>query len=70
MTEDIRAVQQAAFLQSQVACATIEAMGMAAQNSMCMKAGEPPWFGKHEFDSLIDKYGIGHNAALTTLRGQ
>jgi hypothetical protein len=62
--------ERAALLLSQTACAVIEAMGMQAHNQLCDRAGVPNEYGKHEFDSLIEKYGIGWNAALTTLQGR
>ena len=61
--------QRAAFLNSQVASALIVAAGMTADNARAVYARDKlPYTGK-QFEALIDNYGIGHNAALTTLHG-
>lgn len=62
--------QRAAFLIAQTACAMIEAMGMVADNQMRAFSNEPPAYTKGAFDALIDRYGLGHNAAVTWLLGQ
>lgn len=59
--------QKAAFLNSQVACAMIEAMGMQAENEQRKACGLSMAYTEDSFVSLIDKHGIGHNAALSTL---
>lgn len=62
--------QRAAFQQSQAACAMIEALGMLADNQRAALNGETPPYHKGNFDDLIDRYGIGHNAAVSWLTGQ
>jgi hypothetical protein len=62
--------QRAAFLISQSVCAMIEAMGMQAENMQREREEYLMAFGSLSFNSLIEKYGLGHNAAITTLRGQ
>lgn len=59
--------QRAAFLIAQSAAAMIEALGMVAANA---QSASDRQFAKHEFDALIDRYGLGHNAAVTWLHGQ
>lgn len=66
--QDVQRMNNIAFLQSQIACAQIEAMGMAAQNLAWERLNSPKRFEQKDFDALINKYGIGHNAALDTLR--
>lgn len=60
---------KAAFLNSQVACAMIEAMGMQATNERRKHNGEHPIYSEIDFQALIAKYGIGHNEALMILQG-
>jgi len=66
MTED----QSAAYVVSQSTCATIEAMGMQAENLQRAHRGESIAYVTSDFLSLIGKYGIGHNAVITTLKGK
>lgn len=57
-----------AYINSQVACAMIEAMGMQADNDYAKSIGEHPKWFKGDFDALMSKYGIHHNAVLTYLQ--
>lgn len=61
---------RAAFLQSQTACALIEAMGMAADNQHRIACGHSIAYDGEAFTALIDKYQLGHNSAVTWLHGQ
>lgn len=61
--------QRAAFVFSQSACALIEAMGMVAENKHREQCGHSVAYGDEAFAALIDKYGIHHNAVLTTFEG-
>jgi len=54
--------QKAAFVNSQVACALIEAMGMKAENQQRTHLGQSIAYGEEAFAALIEKYGIHHNA--------
>lgn len=63
-------MQRAAFLQAQAACAIVEGMGLLAHNQEDIRAGRPPAFGRADFEALIERYGIGHNAALSWLQGR
>ena len=62
--------QTAAYLNAQTACALIEMQGMVADNVSVRIQGKGnpredlPWKGS-DFNELIIKYGIGHNAAIT-----
>ena len=56
-------MQNAAFLNSQVACALVEMAAMQAHD----RTSDTP-YTEEAYSALIDKYGIGHNSALTTLR--
>lgn len=54
--------QGAAYINAQVACAMIEAMGMVAQNALCASKSLELPYRKSDFEALIEKYGIHHNA--------
>jgi hypothetical protein len=58
-------IRRAAFLQTQAACAIVEAIALLVERT-------PTWAGRdrhggEEVRALIDKHGIGHNAALSYL---
>lgn len=62
------------YIQAQVACALIEMQGMVAANVAARISRHPHErpctalpFGKKDFDELIIKYGIYHNATVTLL---
>jgi len=59
--------QQAAYIQSQSTCALIEAFGMIAKNIQDQAVKSPITYGERAFNDLINRYGIHHNAALTTM---
>jgi hypothetical protein len=60
-------MDKVAFLNSQVACAMIEAMGMQAENEIRKVRGEYPCYFESDFQSLLTKYHIGHNDVITFL---
>ena len=60
--------QKAAFINAQVACAMIEAMGMQAENQHRQNCGNAVAYGDEAFASLIDKYSIHHNAVVEWMR--
>ena len=60
--------QRAAYIQAQVACAMIEAMGMKAQNEYRMQVGEAPENILKDFENLIVCFGIDHNSTIGYLR--
>jgi len=57
-----------AYINSQIACAMIEMEGMKIQNMMDMKDDWIPTYMKQDFDKLMEKYGLHHNAILTYLQ--
>lgn len=57
--------QQAAYVISQAACASIEAMALNAANYAAGIKGDPVPHEPKDFLALIEKYGIHHNAVLT-----
>ena len=57
--------QAAAYVNSQVACATIEAAGMTALNMQRESLGLSMAYEDDAFDALINKYGIHHNTVLS-----
>lgn len=59
--------QQAAFVNSQVACALIETASMMARNAINDRNGEALTYDEEAFMGLIDRYGIGHNDVLARL---
>ena len=60
--------QKAAFINSQVACANIEALAMGASNLIVALRGEYPEFEHSDFMSLIDSYQIDHNSVIGYFR--
>lgn len=63
-------MDNAAYLNSQVACAMIEAMGMQAENEQRKANGLSIAYVEKDFVALIDKYGLGHNSVITLLNNQ
>lgn len=59
--------QQAAFLIAQSAAAMIEAMGMVAANQHRLSLGHSIAYDEGAFTDLINRSGVGHNDALSTL---
>jgi hypothetical protein len=61
---------QVAYVISQSVCAMIEAMGMHAANERAKRSGiilvGLP-YGQKDFDELISRYGIHHNAVVSGL---
>lgn len=62
--------QQAAYIISQTVCALIEAMGMQGSN-LAMELGQnfKPYM-KADFEALLEKYGIHHNAVISFIQGR
>ena len=59
--------QRAAFLISQSVAALIEAMGMHAENMQRKHLGHSMAYTEDSFLRLIERSGVGHNAALNAL---
>ena len=66
MTDD----QNTAYVLSQIACAVIEAMGMQAENQQRAHRGEAMAYRENDFNALIEKYGIHHNAVCAVMQGR
>lgn len=58
---------RAAFIIAQAACAQAEIAGMMSENMLAMVTQKDLIYTKADFDDLIMKYGIHHNAVLTYL---
>mgnify|MGYP001823689767 CR=1 FL=1 len=58
--------QQAAYINAQAVAASVELEAMKAANWMREMQGHTIAYGEEEFLALIDRYGLGHNAVLTT----
>lgn len=67
--EGMTTEQSAAYVNSEAACALIEAMGMAAENQQRQHRGESMAYTQEAFEALLRKHVIGHNAALSTFEG-
>ena len=59
--------QRAAFLISQSVAALIETMGMHAENMQREQLGHSMAYTEDSFLLLIERSGVGHNAALNAL---
>ena len=59
--------ERAAYVNAMVACASIRAIGMQAENEHRAMQGLAPAYGEEQFAALIDEYGIHHNAVLGRL---
>jgi hypothetical protein len=62
--------QNIVYVQSQIACALIKAMGMFSDNLLRMNKEEQLAWTGDEFDNLIDDFGLGHNSIINQLREQ
>ena len=56
--------QNVAYVNAQVACALIEMEGMKADNIKRTQMNLPPLFRGKDFNALIEKYRIHHNAVI------
>lgn len=64
---DSHQIAQAAYINAQVACAMITAMGMQAENMQRQAVGQSVAYGHSAFVNLIKEYGIHHNATVGSL---
>ena len=58
--------QQAAYINAQTAAALIEMQSMIAKNKERETNGSALAYGEEAFLELIERYGLHHNAILTT----
>lgn len=61
--------QRVAFVMAQIACMQVEMEAMKIANFERIDNGLSPAYGEAAFRALIEQYGLGHNSALTALRG-
>ena len=61
-------MDKVAYLNSQIACAMIEAMGMQAENEQRRIMGNSPAYVEDSFMQLLTKYGLHHNSVITFLQ--
>lgn len=66
--EDVRRMQQVAYVMAQTvsACAEIEAM--KAANEVRFARAEAQAYPEEAFREVPNRFGLGHNDVLTTLR--
>lgn len=64
---DSQQIAQAAYINAQVACAMITAMGMQAENMQRQTLGQSMAYSDHDFSALLEEYGIHHNATVGAL---
>ena len=57
-------VSKAAYITAMAACAQIEATAMSEANKSARAAGQPAPHMASDFENLIVKYGIHHNAVI------
>lgn len=62
--------QAAAFVMAQTACMLVEMEAMKVANQEREMRGLSLAYNEGAFQELIEKYGVHHNSALTTLRGE
>ena len=60
----------AAYIQSQSACAMIEAMGMQAENQQRAVEDKSMAYTEEDFEKLLNRYEIGYNSAMHYLSPQ
>jgi len=65
MTEE----QQAAYIQSQIACALIEMEGMKAANIARERHDFTLAYSEADFMALLEQYDIDHNSVVGLFRG-
>ena len=61
--------QRAAYVNAQAACCMAEALGMISENMMRISEGKSVAYDHSAFCSLIERYGVHHNAVVMMLRG-
>jgi hypothetical protein len=57
--------QAAAFINAQAACANAEIAAMQTHNKLYWEYDHIAKHTAEDFECIIDKYGISHNAVLT-----
>lgn len=62
-------LQRLAFFNAQIVCAQAEIEAMKSANADQLARGFNTVYGEGSFRKVIDTYGLGHNDAITFLRG-
>ena len=58
--------QQAAYIFAQSVCAMADIAGMQAENQSRLHRGEAIAYAEQAFLDVINRYGISHNAVIST----
>ena len=58
------------YINSQIACALIEALGMQAENDQRKVLGSSMAYIYEDFEKLPNRYGIHHNAVVGSTQGR
>lgn len=61
--------QRIVYVQSKIACASIKASGMNADNEEAIMMKEYPKYTNSDFENLIIEYGIDSSAVASYLEG-
>ena len=59
--------QRLTYINAMTACAQIECAGMVAENKQREVEGKSMAYTGEDFDRVINKYGIHHNAVISYL---
>ena len=59
-----------AFINSQITCAQIKAMGMQAENLSRVHSGDEMKYFEKDFEAISDEFCISHNAVIGYLTGR
>ena len=59
--------QRIAYINAMTVAAQIECAGMVAENDQRKVSGKSPAYVDMDFDRVINKYGIHHNAVISYL---
>jgi hypothetical protein len=62
--------QRAVFLISQSVCAMAELFAMRSHDEAQIANGRTQVYTEEAYAKVVDRYGIGHNAAVAWLLGQ
>ena len=57
--------QQAAYVIAMSASTMISAMGMHAENTLCVQQGKKILYSRDAFETLLREAGLHHNGILT-----
>ena len=57
--------QKLAYINAMIVCAQIECAGMVAENEQRKAVGTSMAYSGEDFDRVINKYGIHHNAIIS-----